>query len=341
MLTARMLIPPSSETGALGVRHLKRLWASRLAARQGQPTPPERQTEWSLDMIFLCGLNLALEETSQYLMQTAPTFDAFEQWVLGKNGGALDPRQVARLNAAAAGERPTRPLPIPAGEDCPAPVLSAADRAHWDEHGYVVVREAIPRAQAEASAQVLWQHLGMDPADPETWYASKTHGIMVQLFHHPVLAANRRAARVRRAFEEVWGTDDLWLTVDRVSFNPPEREGWRFPGPHLHWDAGFDTRPFPFATQGLIYLSDTPANQGAFACVPGFHRRIDDWLAALPPGADPQKQDLLALGPRPIAARAGDLVIWHHALPHGATANTGTQPRIVHYVNALRTPAAV
>ena len=26
-------------------------------------------------------------------------------------------------------------------------------------------------------------------------------------------------------------------TADRAGFNPPERPGWRFPGPHLHWDS--------------------------------------------------------------------------------------------------------
>ena len=338
-MLAAMSFPLATETGALGVFQLKRMWATSRAARRNEPVPPERRQEWPLDHIVLCGLNLALEETTQFLMQTAPDFDEFERWVLAKNDGVLDPRVVARLNATVARELPTSPVPIPAGEDCAALVLSPADHAHWDQHGYVIVREAISRAQAAAAAEVLWRHQQMDPADPETWYVRRTHGIMVQLFHHPVLAANRRSARVRRAFEELWGTDDLWMTVDRVSFNPPEREGWRFPGPHLHWDAEFDTRPFPFATQGLIYLTDTPAHQGAFACVPGFHRRIDDFLAALPPGADPQQQDLRALGPQPIAANAGDLIIWHHALPHGATPNTGTLPRIVHYVTALAAPA--
>lgn len=333
-----MPVPPPTQAGALGVFQLKRLWARHLAARQGQGVPPESPGEFALNHVLLCGLNLALEETLQYLMRTAPTFDEFERWVLEKNGGQLDPRVVARLNAAVLGQTPTQPLPLADAADAFGPVLTAADRAHWDEHGYVVVREAIPRAQAAATAQVLWQHQGMDPADPATWYPDRTYGIMVQLFHHPVLTANRRSPRVRRAFEEVWGTDDLWMTVDRVSFNPPEREGWPFPGPHIHWDADFATRPFPFATQGLIYLTDTPANQGAFACVPGFHRRMDSFLAGVPPGTYPQARDVPGLALKPIAAQAGDLVIWHHALPHGATANTGTQPRIVHYVNMLPTP---
>lgn len=296
----------------LGVFQLKRIWASKIAARQGRRVSPERHAEWQLDHIAFCALNLALEETLQYLMHTGPSFEQFERWILARNDGGLDACQVARFNAVVTGrsQLPASRLPALEGGD---PVLSDSDRAHWAEHGYVVVREAISREQAAAAAGALWRHRGMDPADPGTWYAAGS--IMVQLFHHPALKANRETSRVRRAFAELWGRDDLWMTTDRVSFNPPERPGWRFPGPRLHWNADLSVRPLPFATQGLIYLTDTPAHQGAFALVPGFHRRLEAWLDALPPGADAINQDLSGMVAQPIAGEAGDLVIWHHALP--------------------------
>jgi ectoine hydroxylase-related dioxygenase (phytanoyl-CoA dioxygenase family) len=66
--------------------------------------------------------------------------------------------------------------------------------------------------------------------------------------------------------------------------------------------------------------------------VPGFHHRIEGWLKSLPPGANPREQDLKSLGAKPIAAEAGDLIIWHHALPHGSSPNCATRPRMVHYL---------
>jgi len=324
------------------VFQLKRIWASQMAARRGERVSPDRRAEWQLDHVAFCALNLALEETLQYLVRTGPTFEAFERWVLARNDGALDARQVARFNAMVTGDVVTGDVatgePASSPREISDPVLSESDHAHFAEHGYVLVRGAIPREQAAAAAEALWHHRGMDPDGPSTWYPPSTHGIMVQLFHHPALKANRETPRVRRAFEEIWGRDDLWMTTDRVSFNPPERDGWRFPGPRLHWDADLSVRPLPFATQGLIYLTDTPAHQGAFALVPGFHRQLEGWLDALPPGADPVNQDLSGMAAQPIAGAAGDLVIWHHALPHGATPNTGTRPRIVHYVTMLETP---
>jgi ectoine hydroxylase-related dioxygenase (phytanoyl-CoA dioxygenase family) len=34
----------------------------------------------------------------------------------------------------------------------------------------------------------------------------------------------------------------------------------------------------------------------------------------------------------PIAGRAGDLVIWHDAIPHGSRPNRASLPRIVQYI---------
>jgi ectoine hydroxylase-related dioxygenase (phytanoyl-CoA dioxygenase family) len=99
----------------------------------------------------------------------------------------------------------------------------------------------------------------------------------------------------------------------------------------LHWDTSL-ARPRGLSTQGILYLTDTGPEQGAFTCVPGFHRRIDTWLDSLPEGADPRRQDLHALGSMPIGGRAGDLVIWHDALPHGSRPNRSHLPRIVQYI---------
>ena len=44
-------------------------------------------------------------------------------------------------------------------------------------------------------------------------------------------------------------------------------------------------------------------------------------------------QNLHALGSQPIAGRAGDLIIWHQALPHGSRPNRASRPRLVQYIN--------
>jgi hypothetical protein len=321
----------ATETGALGIYQLKRLWSRVMAARQGRIVPTSAHDR-HLDFLVIHACGLGLEQTTDYLGLSAPSFAEFERWIIETTGG-IAPERAARINAGVAGracppETARRLAEIEASE----PVLTPDDLACWNTHGYVVLHDAVPRASLEAAAQALWDHLGARADDPDTWYRRRDHGIMVQYFQHPAFEANRRSPRIHKAFAQLWGHADLWTTTDRVGFNVPERAGFKFPGPDLHWDCSVKT-PIPFGTQGILYLTDTAAEQGAFTLVPGFQRWGADWLASLPPGADSRRQNLHALGAIPIGGRAGDLIIWHQALPHGASPNRGAAPRLVQYIN--------
>ncbi|AHJ96114.1 phytanoyl-CoA dioxygenase family protein [Hymenobacter swuensis] len=320
------------ETGELGVHYLKRFWARLLAKRNGVFTESTEQ-DWRFDNLLLNGLGLPLEETIQYVGQQAPSFSEFEHWILAKHHGQLDPLQVDRLNSLFS-DQPYPAAVVQSLQDLEREpnVLSAEDLTFWAENGYVIIRGAIPREQARETELAVWEALGMDPHEPASWYQKPIgKGIMMDFYHHPTLQANRQSKRIHKAFAQLWQTTDLWRTTDRTSFNPPETAALPFQGPHLHWDMSLEP-PFRFGTQGLLYLCDTPAEQGAFCCVPGFHRTLETWLASLPPGTDPRRVNLEAQAV-PIAAEAGDFVIWHHFLPHGSSPNRGTYPRIVQYLN--------
>jgi hypothetical protein len=325
----------ATEAGALGIYQLMRLWSRTLAVRQGRRVPSNLHDR-HLDHLVIHACGLGLEQTLSHLGREAPSFEEFERWIVATTGG-IAPERVARINAAVVGAPvPPSTARLLATVDEMAPVLDALDLAHWQQHGYVVLHDAVTPQVREAAERALWQHLAADPASAETWYRTKQQGIMVQFFQHPALDAVRGSPRIHKAFSQLWGTADLWVTTDRVGFNPPERNDYLFPGPWLHWDVSVKT-PIPLGTGGILYLTDTPPEQGAFTVVPGFQRWGEAWLQNLPPGADARQQDLYALGPRAIGGRAGDLVIWHQALPHGASPNRGTRPRMVQYVNMFPT----
>lgn len=309
------------------IRGLEAFWA-----RQTRRTPPVPAADsWMANKLLLDALGLGIEQTHFFLGRTAPGLDEFRQWILAM-AGPPDPERVARYHAWLDGAPPpprsrARIEAIDAAPD----VLGPEDIAHWERDGYVILRGAIAAEEAAAAARALWSHLGAAPDDPATWYKPNSHGIMILLFQHPALEPARRSTRIHKAFAQLWGTADLWSTTDRMSVNPPETERHRFRGPHLHWDVSL-VPPIPFATQGILYLTDTRADQGALTLVPGFHRRIEAWLEGLPPGADPRRQDLGGEA-RTIEAGAGDLVIWRTALPHGASPNRSARPRLAQYVN--------
>ncbi|MBB4840806.1 hypothetical protein HNP52_003903 [Sphingomonas kyeonggiensis] len=289
--------------------------------------PPE---DWLADKLLLDLLGLGTEQAIQYLAAESPDFDGFCRWILA-TAGSPEPLEIARFHAALDGAPPPPAVAARlAAIDAMPDTLDATHLAHWEEHGYVVLHDAVTPEEAEAAATLLWETVGADPSDPATWYSARSQGMMVQLFQHPALEAVRRSPRVHKAFAQLWGTSDLWRRVDRMSFNAPLRARQAFVPPRLHWDVSL-VPPIAFATQGVLYLSDTSEDQGAFELVPGFHHELLDWLDGLG-DADPRKIDLSDRAVR-IPGRAGDLIIWRHDLPHGASPNTTDRPRLAQYVN--------
>jgi hypothetical protein len=72
--------------GDVTVPHLQRLWSHTCANRPGkQPFDP---VEAAGDKIAIYGLGPGLYETLQFLHGKRPDFDAFEDGILARNGGA-------------------------------------------------------------------------------------------------------------------------------------------------------------------------------------------------------------------------------------------------------------
>jgi hypothetical protein len=303
---------------------LEDLWA-QLTFRAPRRVPQDQTERMLLD-----ALGLGLEQTIQHLGRERPELAAFQDWVLA-TAGAPDPESIDRYHAWLDGAPlPERTQARIDAIDAAAAVLDAGDLAHWEHEGWVVLRDAISAEETAATEALLWQVVGGDPAAPASWYGHNLNGIMVQHFQNPALDAARRSPRIHKAFAQLWGTADLWATIDRMSFNPPETAAHPFQGPRLHWDVSL-ALPIPFATQGILYLTDTAADQGALTLVPGFHHRIEGWLGELG-SRDPRQIDLNAEAV-PIPAGAGDLVIWRQDLPHGASPNRAKRPRLAQYVN--------
>lgn len=307
-------------SGVRAVAGLRDFWSGMIEGERMRPVPLRPMFDT---------LGLGLEQVMTYIGRVRPSWEAFVGWV--EATGTTDPAALDRYQAWYRGDAP------PAAEQrrqaavlAAPPVFSEAEMAAWERDGVVVLRHAIPRDQAAAIEAHLWELQRATPDDPSSWYGRGENGIMVQAFQHPAMAAARRSPRTQRGFAQLYGHADLLVSTDRLSFNPPVTDGYAFPGPELHWDTNL-AMPIRFETQAILYLTDTLAEQGALRVVPGFHRRLAaGWLESLG-GRDPRTIDLAAHAV-PIAAGAGDLVIWRQELPHGASANRSTRPRMAQYV---------
>jgi len=288
---------------------VQRFW-SRALDPAFKTDPNDPVDRWLEEICVLQGNGIAIEVALQFLHFERPTPDGFYRWV----------QDNARHDECRS---------EPVAQD----VLSSDDLAFWDKNGYVVVKGAVSREQCIDAQRAIWEFLDASPDDPASWYQphEARTGLMVKFFDHPALNINRQSGRIHKAYQQLYGTTAISKSIDKVSFNPPERGSFRFVGSRLHWDASL-VQPIPFRLQGLMYLTDCAADGGAFHCVPGFQDQIEEWLKSLPPGAEPRALAPQVLKPLPVPGDAGDFVIWHQALPHCATPNHGPTPRMVQYL---------
>jgi ectoine hydroxylase-related dioxygenase (phytanoyl-CoA dioxygenase family) len=224
-------------------------------------------------------------------------------------------------------------------------VLSKEDFAFWEKNGYVVIPNAVPQENLDAMVDVIWEFLDMDRNNPEDWYKYSPYtrdnkrsmisaAGMVEIYQHQALWNNRQYPKIHQAFADIWGREDLWVSLDRANMKPPAREDkpeWNNKG-MIHWDVDTSQDPIPFGVQGVLYLTDTAEDQGGFQCVPGFHNLFPEWVKTQPADRNPRHPDLAGLEVKSIPGKAGDLLIWHRLLAHGNGHNRSDKPRLAQYI---------
>lgn len=225
----------------------------------------------------------------------------------------------------------------------PLRVLSEEDWQFWKHNGYIVVRNAVPKEQAARLASFLWEFEEKDPQDPATWYAPPraemqmkelTNTGMVEVYNHQYLWDNRQFPKVHQAFADIWGTEKLWVTIDRANLNLPIRPGFEYKG-FIHWD--YDPETKPENVQGVLALADqTDENMGGFQCVPELFRTYDTWKLTQPDNRDHFKPDTTGFDIVKVKMEAGDLLIFNSLLAHGIRANqSGNKVRLAQYISMM------
>ena len=210
-------------------------------------------------------------------------------------------------------------------------MISDAEKRRFFEQGYVVVEGLVPESLCRASREAVSSYLNVDAEDSSTWYRRNVHGHgIVPLHHAQAFWDVRQYPPVHRAFADLYGTDELWVSIDRASFKPPARgfEGTYRLEP-IHWDG--DPRAPGLSIQGLVYLTDTTPEQGGFCCVPDLYRHLDVWLACRH-DRSLRRPDVSGFDVVSVGAPAGSLILWNRKLPHSSGENRGQTPRWVQYV---------
>jgi ectoine hydroxylase-related dioxygenase (phytanoyl-CoA dioxygenase family) len=225
----------------------------------------------------------------------------------------------------------------------PLRILSEEDWKFWIENGYIVIKNAVPKEQVERLAKFLWEFEEKNPNDAETWYAPPraemkmkelTNTGMVEVYNHQYLWDNRQVLKVHQAFADIWGTEKLWVTIDRANLNLPIRPGYEAKG-FIHWD--YDPETKPQNVQGVLALADQDdENMGGFQCVPELYRTYDTWKLTQPDDCDRFKPDVSSFEIVKVKMNAGDLLIFNSTEPHGIRPNkSDNKVRLAQYISMM------
>lgn len=227
----------------------------------------------------------------------------------------------------------------------PLRVMSEEDWTFWKHNGYIVIKNAVPRAQVLDTAAFLWEFEDKKPDDQSTWYTQARAEMqmkelagtgMVEVYNNQMLWNNRQTKKVYDSFVDIWGTEKLWVTIDRANLNFPIRPGYQYKG-FIHWD--YDPETKPQNVQGVLALGDqTDENMGGFQCIPWLFRNYDTWKLDQPIDRNHFKPDVTDLEDKIVKVKleAGDLVIWDSRQPHGIRPNLSKDKvRIAQYISMM------
>ena len=223
-------------------------------------------------------------------------------------------------------------------------IFSVNDWTFWLENGYIVVKNVVTKQQAKKTASFLWEFEEKDSQDPSTWYSPPRAEMkmkelagtgMVELYNHQYLWENRQERKIYESFVDIWGTEKLWVTIDRANLNFPIRKNFEYKS-FIHWDYDPDTKPQN--VQGVLALEDqTDLSMGGFQCIPWLYKNYNLWKKSQPKNRDRFKPDVSGLKDKivKVPLEAGDLLIFNSTLPHGIRPNYSNKVRIAQYISMM------
>ena len=211
-------------------------------------------------------------------------------------------------------------------------MLTRDQTEQFQTDGYLVIPDVVPQDLRLKVIDAILSYLKVDLDDESTWYPPRIagHGI-VPMHHHQTLWDVRQYPAIHEIFSDLYADHRLWVSMDRASYKAPVAPSAQTcHRDAIHWDCN----PWQFddlSIQGLVYLTDTDANQGPFACVPAIYKDLKNYLIENEndehrqfPKADDQLQA--------IPGKAGSLVVFHRLMPHTSEMNTSAAPRFVQYI---------
>lgn len=223
----------------------------------------------------------------------------------------------------------------------------------WRRYGIVVGKKILTPEQCRAtigSIKARFNTLGggrCDLDEPATWpgMPKDDNGTpllsrgFLEIYHDNALAQIRQNVRAYIHHVLIWGRTDLWTSFDRVGVKLPHHEESK--ALPLHVDQNPNVHPGFKTVQGVLALTDCPAERGTFLGVPGSRYLFSQYADMAKNKGEYTELDTGAAVASSLQAhaqafplRAGDFVSWDSRTTHANTENISDDTRMVLYMAA-------
>ncbi|TCD71662.1 hypothetical protein EIP91_007409 [Steccherinum ochraceum] len=217
--------------------------------------------------------------------------------------------------------------------------LSAEQRAHFLERGWVRIPQGVPKDHINKFTEDVWVRLGYNPEDKSTWEKEKIH-----MPRHREIPTAEFMPKAWGAMCELLGKEDR---IDKTLFescgdslivnlgseewvdkriHPKDLGNW-------HIDGDWFTHYLDSGEQGLVVIvlyNDIISKAGPTFVSPDGIPKVCKWLYEHPEGADSLERD--PDGSQTfdeLTGSAGDVILCHPFMPHSASKNHLRIPRFI------------
>jgi ectoine hydroxylase-related dioxygenase (phytanoyl-CoA dioxygenase family) len=203
--------------------------------------------------------------------------------------------------------------------------LTSDQLSFYDENGYLLIRQFITQGEAaDLRAEVHAIAARQGPTNA-TWSSVADQGTVLEHSHDVQFrsAAFTRLLvdpRLTAIFTGLIGPN-VQLHHNKMFIKPPER-GSPFP---MHQDYGYFPHRGTSMTAAILHLDSAPANKGCVCVYPGSHKLGP--LTAFGQDHHVDARRFPTGGATPIAAEAGDLLVFNYMTVHGSGLNLSEEPR--------------
>jgi hypothetical protein len=236
-----------------------------------------------------------------------------------------------------------------------SPVLSVSEAEHFEEYGYVVVKGVISPDEARDYYHMILDLIPRNLVIPRAWHVADGrfkpyHENGDACWDTPELLRLMCHDHLYRVAVQLLGSERLRSGDGRGRDGSLGITLRNDAGPilsqRLHVDASIPRdAPQAFFTPqevqvgGCFYFNDVEPEGGGIHVVPRGHRLVTakvqshpgGWPAVFTPGFFDDFPDSVE-----CTAQAGDFVLLHHLVPHAASNNRRSIPRVAQFVRFLR-----